>query len=65
MSPDQHAQAPALELAPEPSAAGMQQGSKTAEKTKPQSHAQPGSEEVLDAEKVAKLVAASKITDRG
>jgi hypothetical protein len=38
----------------------VQQSSKTAEKTKP--HAQPGPEEVLDPEKVAKLVAASKIT---
>jgi hypothetical protein len=41
----------------------VQQSSKTAEKTKP--HAQPGPEEVLDPEKVAKLVAASKITEDG
>jgi hypothetical protein len=33
------------------------------EKTKP--HAQPGPEEVLDPEKVAKLVATSKITEDG
>jgi hypothetical protein len=37
--PDQRAQAPAPEQAPEPSAAIVQQSSKTAEKTKP--HAQP------------------------
>jgi hypothetical protein len=41
----------------------LQQSSKTAEKTKP--HAQPGPEEVLDPEKVAKLVAISKITEDG
>jgi hypothetical protein len=41
----------------------VQQSSKTAEKTKP--HAQPGPEEVLDPEKVAKLVAISKITEDG
>jgi hypothetical protein len=41
----------------------VQQNSKTAKKTKP--HTQPGPEEVLDAEKVAKLVAASKITEDG
>lgn len=61
--PDQRAQAPAPEQAPEPSAAIVQQSSKTAEKTKP--HAQPGPEEVLDPEKVAKLVAISKITEDG
>jgi hypothetical protein len=41
----------------------VQQSSKTAEKTKP--HAQPGPEEVLHLENVAKLVAASKITEDG
>jgi hypothetical protein len=41
----------------------VQQSSKPAEKTKP--HAQPGPEEVLDPEKVAKLVAISKITEDG
>jgi hypothetical protein len=41
----------------------VKQSSKTAEKTKP--HAQPGPEEVLDPEKVAKLVAISKITEDG
>jgi hypothetical protein len=61
--PDQRAQTPAPEQAPEPSAAIVQQSSKPAEKTKP--HAQPGPEEVLDPEKVDKLVAASKITEDG
>jgi hypothetical protein len=41
----------------------VQQSSKHAEKTKP--HAQTGPEEVLDPEKVDKLVAASKITEDG
>jgi DNA polymerase III delta prime subunit len=41
----------------------VQQSSKTAEKTKP--HAQPRPEEVLDPEKVAKLVAILKITEDG
>jgi hypothetical protein len=61
--PDQRTQAPAPEQAPEPSAAILQQSSKPAEKTKP--HAQPGPEEVLDPEKVAKLIAISKITEDG
>jgi hypothetical protein len=60
---EQRAQAPAPEQTPEPSAAIVQQSSKTAEKTKP--HAQPGPEKVLDPEKVAKLVAISKITEDG
>jgi hypothetical protein len=41
----------------------VQQSSKTAEKTKPR--AQPGPEKVLAQEKVAKLVAALKITEDG
>jgi hypothetical protein len=42
--PEQRSQAPAFVQAPEPSAAIVQQSSKTAKKTKPHQHAQPGPE---------------------